>query len=768
MHQQNQNHRSPNVKPSSSTPTGLEETREATFRGGREEEERFDFPLDYSEVDEDDWEAEDPTIFFGGLDFDERRVDLPCDDDGKVFLAPHRQPEDLRNQDNAGLLSDKRGLLAAQIAVDDKDVASAEPSQREFGFRRDGDPEKTSEPKPNTDADLPVRRDTITGAFISLKSLPTSGVEETQSRDEGGENEWAGEQLTLPSIGTGSSPDSLTDSKAVASRITGTIKAAMSSIAQRAFSSLQTVSQVFSASIAASYAGLGSFSKTAHQSLLELMQKASKFLALSGDYLKRSGKAVNGPDALAGWTSMLSFRAGSMSLFAMLGRQLSSLSTGLGTVAAACLVTLGELFKALRLRLPIAGRARLNDTRNVISVLGAAFSNLTTKAIRVSAFIGQKLTNASSRHSGAIGLDTPAVSANGHGAVASLQAALRQPYQFLIGSRTRTSKEQSLDPGVSLKAKGISFVMKSTQNLVALGSISKNSIRLPLGGLAGVAAAVVLLVSAWSGTPRSMAPSIVLTFPPKPVEVEKKLSHDPIILEWPALEIPTRESENIRVGDPSRAGVSSTEGRPLLSPEAAMAALVEQAAGNAFATSLTNAQPSVAGVDNSSWGTRPDRAAKLVAMTMLADIETIKNTSEFTRALRIVGLETLIQPGQQYTILIPSDAAFAKLGQDELEELFHPSGHDQLRVLLSNHILKERLKFDDFAGEVGSYLSMADQAITISATDVIKVENASMIETDLRAANAMVHVIDDVLVFFGPNSNPRPQPETAFEAGSET
>ncbi|MGI9416328.1 MAG: fasciclin domain-containing protein [Geminicoccaceae bacterium] len=128
----------------------------------------------------------------------------------------------------------------------------------------------------------------------------------------------------------------------------------------------------------------------------------------------------------------------------------------------------------------------------------------------------------------------------------------------------------------------------------------------------------------------------------------------------------------------------------------------------------------------------------------------VENVGQFLQAAEVVGLERLLEPGEDYTFLVPNDAAFARFEPGEIDNLLDPAGHERLLILLSHHILPERLTFDDLAGGVREYTSLAGEAVTIDATDVVRIGDASMVDADLPTEHGILHVIDQVLAVDAP------------------
>ena len=219
------------------------------------------------------------------------------------------------------------------------------------------------------------------------------------------------------------------------------------------------------------------------------------------------------------------------------------------------------------------------------------------------------------------------------------------------------------------------------------------------GWVVGLGSVAFLLIAA-SSPPKEIYPAITMAVPEKPAKSNQ------IILDWPTIdELPIRQ----------------------------------------VATANTQYQEDHSETDGEGWSEATEGSAKLGIYMWLADIEEIAGLDAFSEAVRQVGLETLIQPDRRYTLWAPSNAAFAKLGPDRIRALYAPGGHEQLRALLSNHIIEDQLLFDEFAGKALTYKSLGQQEIDIKATDVIKVGDASMTAADFQAANTVIHVIDDFL-----------------------
>lgn len=112
------------------------------------------------------------------------------------------------------------------------------------------------------------------------------------------------------------------------------------------------------------------------------------------------------------------------------------------------------------------------------------------------------------------------------------------------------------------------------------------------------------------------------------------------------------------------------------------------------------------------------------------------------QATDLVG--TLSGQGQgKFTVFAPTDAAFAKLPPGTVESLLGDPA--ALKQILLYHVL---------AGEVAAPQVLASstlttlngQGLTVATMGGARVNDASIVATDIRARNGIIHVIDTVLI----------------------
>lgn len=153
--------------------------------------------------------------------------------------------------------------------------------------------------------------------------------------------------------------------------------------------------------------------------------------------------------------------------------------------------------------------------------------------------------------------------------------------------------------------------------------------------------------------------------------------------------------------------------------------------------------------------TDPDESSEVAEPTQPAN--TILTVAEdaglttFRTAVAQAGLdETLGGPGP-FTVFAPSDEAFNALPEGTLESLLETGNRDQLRQILTYHVLPRQIMSGDLSGEM-SIASQEGQSLTISAADGnVRLTDAmgntaNVVSADTPAGNGVIHVIDSVLM----------------------
>ena len=91
----------------------------------------------------------------------------------------------------------------------------------------------------------------------------------------------------------------------------------------------------------------------------------------------------------------------------------------------------------------------------------------------------------------------------------------------------------------------------------------------------------------------------------------------------------------------------------------------------------------------------------------------------------------------------PRDDAFAKISADQLNAIL--ADKDKLTAILTYHVVPGKVLAADVV-KLTSAKTVQGGEVTISTKDGVKVDNANVIKTDIKASNGVIHVIDTVII----------------------
>ncbi len=118
----------------------------------------------------------------------------------------------------------------------------------------------------------------------------------------------------------------------------------------------------------------------------------------------------------------------------------------------------------------------------------------------------------------------------------------------------------------------------------------------------------------------------------------------------------------------------------------------------------------------------------------------------FSKALTAAGLDGTLNGRGPFTVLAPTDEAFAKLPQGTLDDLLKPENREKLRAVLSYHILPGRYLARDFASN-RSATTLNGKDLELQADGAkVTAGKATLLAADVTASNGVLHTIDRVLL----------------------
>ena len=115
-------------------------------------------------------------------------------------------------------------------------------------------------------------------------------------------------------------------------------------------------------------------------------------------------------------------------------------------------------------------------------------------------------------------------------------------------------------------------------------------------------------------------------------------------------------------------------------------------------------------------------------------------------AVQAAGLVDALKADGPLTVFAPTDEAFAKLPEGTVESLLQPENIDQLKAVLTYHVVSGKVMSTDLSdGASASTLQGSDIGIKI-ADGTVSVNNATVTSADIKTSNGVIHVIDTVLL----------------------
>lgn len=120
------------------------------------------------------------------------------------------------------------------------------------------------------------------------------------------------------------------------------------------------------------------------------------------------------------------------------------------------------------------------------------------------------------------------------------------------------------------------------------------------------------------------------------------------------------------------------------------------------------------------------------------------NFEQLMNALTATELVELLRSPGPFTVLAPTDAAFAQLPEKTLNSLL--LNLPNLKRVLMYHILPGDVRSDDLA-EIAEAPTEEGSIVAVAKTNgTTKINDAQVLQTDILADNGVIHAIDTVLI----------------------
>jgi uncharacterized surface protein with fasciclin (FAS1) repeats len=117
-------------------------------------------------------------------------------------------------------------------------------------------------------------------------------------------------------------------------------------------------------------------------------------------------------------------------------------------------------------------------------------------------------------------------------------------------------------------------------------------------------------------------------------------------------------------------------------------------------------------------------------------------------AVKAAGLVDTLKGDGPFTVLAPTDEAFAKLPAGTLDTLLKPENKEKLVAILTYHVIPGKAMKADVAKLDGKEVKTA-QGSPVKVTvgdDGVMINKAKVVATDIDCSNGVIHAIDTVIL----------------------
>ena len=128
-------------------------------------------------------------------------------------------------------------------------------------------------------------------------------------------------------------------------------------------------------------------------------------------------------------------------------------------------------------------------------------------------------------------------------------------------------------------------------------------------------------------------------------------------------------------------------------------------------------------------------------------VETAINAGSFDTLVAAVTAASLVETLQSagpFTVLAPTDEAFAALPAGLVDCLLLEENVDGLSSILTYHVISGTVLSTDLAA--GDVPTVQGENVTVALTDGVTFNNATVVTADVITSNGVIHAVDAVLV----------------------
>lgn len=123
-----------------------------------------------------------------------------------------------------------------------------------------------------------------------------------------------------------------------------------------------------------------------------------------------------------------------------------------------------------------------------------------------------------------------------------------------------------------------------------------------------------------------------------------------------------------------------------------------------------------------------------------------KDFKTLVAAVKAADLVSTLSGEGPFTVFAPTDEAFAKLPKSALSDLLKPQNKSKLASVLTYHVVPGKVLAKDVV-KLSSAKTAEGSEVDIRVQDgKVKVDEATVVKTDIVCKNGVIHVIDSVIL----------------------
>jgi uncharacterized surface protein with fasciclin (FAS1) repeats len=150
-----------------------------------------------------------------------------------------------------------------------------------------------------------------------------------------------------------------------------------------------------------------------------------------------------------------------------------------------------------------------------------------------------------------------------------------------------------------------------------------------------------------------------------------------------------------------------------------------------------------AGAAHAGYGSKTHPAPGAQGGNILKTAEAAGSFKTLLTAVKAAGLTRTLSGKGPFTVLAPTDEAFAALPAGALEGLLKDKA--KLKAVLLNHVVAGLAPSSEVV-KLASVRTLGGAEWPVNAGDGLKIGGATVVKADVIASNGVIHVIDRVLL----------------------